>query len=86
MKPEDHYDPAGVLSDAELAWANNLALCGQLGWHVVGRDALGQLVAATIVSAGRSAPDSERYCTITLTPAGLVHGEMRWPRARDQGS
>ncbi len=40
MNHEDDFEPIGALSDAELAWANDLVLCGQLGWHVVGRDAL----------------------------------------------
>ncbi len=85
MEQQDQLEPAGELSDAERDWTNDLVLCGQLGWRIVGRDALGQLVAATIVDAGRSAPDTERYCTITRSSAGLVCGTTRRRRTNSHG-
>ena len=85
MTPAEGYAPIAELSDAERSWATQLA--GRawltLGWQVVGRDPDGHLVAATTLACGRDT-QHERYCTATLTPAGIVHRTLRRSRANPQ--
>jgi hypothetical protein len=68
----DHPDN---LTAAEQAWSRALVQRGwqELGWHVVGRDAAGHLVAVTVLPCGTSDSKHQRHCYQTLTPAGLVY-------------
>ncbi len=68
------FAPIGNLTAAEHAWGRALVARGwvESGWHVVGRDSAGHLVAVTVLSCGAAAPDSERHCYQSFTP-GLVY-------------
>ena len=69
------YAPIAALTAAENAWHRALMQRGwqELGWHVVGRDAAGHLVAVTVLACGTSDSKHQRHCYQTLTPAGLVY-------------
>jgi len=73
----------GALSAAEHAWGRALLQRAwpELGWHVVGRDAAGHLVAVTVLPCGASEPGMERHCYQTLTPDGLVYRTVTVPIA-----
>ena len=73
----------GALSAAEHAWGRALLQRAwpELGWHVVGRDAAGHLVAVTVLPCGASEPGIERHCYQTLTPDGLVYRTVTVPIA-----
>jgi len=81
MSEREDDAPIGDLSDAERAWDRRLAAAGHsaLGWRMLGRDENGHLVAAATVPCGPGSAH-ERYCTATLTPAGLVYATLRRPR------
>jgi hypothetical protein len=65
----------GALTAAERAWGRGLVARGwpELGWHVVGRDSAGHLVAVTVLPCGIDDPRRERHCYQTFTPAGLIY-------------
>ena len=69
------FAPIGELTAAEHAWGRGLIARAwpELGWHVVGRDGAGHLVAVTILPCGAREPRHERHCYQTFTPAGLVY-------------
>lgn len=69
------FKPIGRLTAAEHAWGRRLVQRAYptLGWHVVGRDAAGDLVAVTVLPCGASQPGMERHCFQSLTPRGLVY-------------
>jgi hypothetical protein len=68
------YAPIATLTAAEHAWNRALVQRGrEVGWHVVGRDAAGHLVAVTVLACGTSDSKHQRHCYQTLTPAGLVY-------------
>ena len=77
------FAPIGALSAAEHAWGRALVQRGwkELGWHVVGRDGAGDLVAVTVLPCGTREPDMERHCYQTLTPDGLVYRTATVPIA-----
>lgn len=69
------FAPIGDLTAAEHAWGRGLIARAwpELGWHVVGRDSAGHLVAVTVLPCGATKPRHERHCYQTFTPAGLVY-------------
>ena len=77
------FRPIGALSAAEHAWGRALVQRAwpELGWHVVGRDGAGDLVAITVLPCGASQPGMERHCYQSLTPEGLVYCTATGPIA-----
>ena len=69
------FAPIGTLTEPEHAWGRRLVERGwrELGWHVVGRDQAGDLVAVTILPCEPSLPSHQRHCYQTFTQAGLVY-------------
>ena len=79
------YAPIGDLTAAEHAWGRGLLARGwpELGWHVVGRDGAGHLVAVTVLPCGAGDPGRQRHCYQTFTPAGLVYRSVTVPVAAE---
>jgi len=75
------FAPIGALTAAEHAWGRGLVQRGYptAGWHVVGRDAAGDLVAVTVLPCGTSKPGMERHCYQSLTPRGLIYRTVTVP-------
>ena len=69
------FAPIGDLTSAEHVWGRGLIARAwpELGWHVVGRDGAGHLVAVTVLPCGAGDPGHQRHCYQTFTPAGLVY-------------
>lgn len=69
------YAPIGDLTAAEHAWRRGLIARAwpELGWHVVGRDAAGHLVAVTVMPCGTSDPGANATGTRRRGPLA------RWP-------
>jgi len=73
------FAPIAALSAAEHAWGGGLVQRGwpELGWHVVGRDAQGHLVAVTCPAA-----KTRRTCAIAIRRSPLQDSSTARQRCR----